>query len=131
MHPCRNIAAFLLLALLMANNLHLPLLQVAAWSGMMVSYSRDNTVADAITMTFDGEHPCAMCKSIEKVQTTTAEQAQPDGLQGSSTRDLCGLLAMPKVFIPPAFTHQRVDRGSGLGPQHLSFPPPNPPPICA
>lgn len=40
-------------------------LQSFAWVGMVVSYSRDNSIEDAISMTFDGEHPCKMCKIVK------------------------------------------------------------------
>jgi len=36
---------------------------------MVVEYSRDNSVAEAVLKTFDGEHPCAMCKTISKVRS--------------------------------------------------------------
>ena len=41
---------FLLCAVLVANNLHLPLLQVTAWVRMLFTYSQDNSVATAIEL---------------------------------------------------------------------------------
>ena len=58
----------LALAFLCAANLHLPLLQVVAWTKMLATYSQDRTFAEAAEMTFDGEHPCPMCKAIKKQQ---------------------------------------------------------------
>ncbi len=58
----------LVLALAGAANLHLPMLQVVAWTGMLASYSQDRSMAEAVEMTFDGEHPCPMCKAIKKQQ---------------------------------------------------------------
>ena len=49
-------------------NLHLPALQLAAWTGMLITYSQDRSLADAAEMTFDGEHPCPMCVAIKKQQ---------------------------------------------------------------
>jgi len=40
------------------------LLQTVAWMGMLVDYSRDNSVKEAICKTFDGKHPCCLCKAI-------------------------------------------------------------------
>ncbi len=69
----------LLLAIICSANLHLPLLQVAAWAGMLVKYSREASFAEAVVMTFDGEHPCAVCDSIREQETndSTLKQLTP------------------------------------------------------
>jgi hypothetical protein len=76
----RPIVWLLLLALLAAVNLHLPVLQVVAWANMIVDYSRDADLSDAIEMTFDGEHPCPMCKAIQAETVKT----DPDRLEAES-----------------------------------------------
>lgn len=52
----------LLLALTLG--LHWALLQTVAWTGMAISYSRDASLVEALKKTFDGEHPCCLCKAI-------------------------------------------------------------------
>jgi len=32
--------------------------------GMVISYSQDGSVGEALGKTFDGRHPCALCKAI-------------------------------------------------------------------
>jgi len=91
MHRPRFISLLLLLAVFAINNLHLPVLQVAAWAGMIVNFSRDADIADALEMTFDGEHPCPMCKAI-KAETVKTD---PDRIEADS---LVRLL----LFIEPA-----------------------------
>ena len=54
---------------------HWALLQTVAWTGMIISYSQDATLAEAISMTFDGEHPCKMCKVVKEGRK--AEQEKP------------------------------------------------------
>lgn len=71
----RFTSILLLLALATAGSLHLPVLQAAAWAGMLVSYSRDNSVTEAVQMTFDGEHPCPLCTSIKKQQTRAHDES--------------------------------------------------------
>lgn len=71
----RPIAWLLLLAVLITTNLHLPALQVAAWASMLIDYSRDHSLSVAVDMTFDGDHPCPMCKSIEAAATRHADEA--------------------------------------------------------
>ncbi len=62
-------AAFLCMA-----GLHLPALQLAAWTGMLITYSQDRSLADAAEMTFDGEHPCPMCVAIKKQQAAERDE---------------------------------------------------------
>ena len=41
------------------------MLQVVAWSGMMVKFASTDGVVEAARKTFDGEHKCPMCKAID------------------------------------------------------------------
>ena len=54
------------LALAGSIGLHWAFLQVVAWTGMMISYSQDRPVTEAVADTFDGQHPCKLCKQIAK-----------------------------------------------------------------
>jgi hypothetical protein len=45
---------------------HWVLLQGTAWTGMFVSRAISTSVAEALSSTFDGQHPCAMCAAITK-----------------------------------------------------------------
>lgn len=56
----------MLLGILAASGGHWVAFQTLAWTRMLVSYSQDTTFVDAVTKTFDGQHPCALCKTIEK-----------------------------------------------------------------
>lgn len=58
-------AIILLMIFLLSQNIHLPVIQVVGWAGMLVSYSRAYSFRDALTMTFDGQHPCPLCKFVE------------------------------------------------------------------
>ncbi len=127
----RVLSIFLLSALFVANNLHLPLLQVVAWTGMLASYSRDYSVAEALDMTFGGEHPCPMCKSITKARAASAGDAQLNGLPEYKTRDLCFTPLPARASLPPAFTHQFFQPVRGRSHPALVSPPPTPPPIRA
>lgn len=46
--------------------LHWGLLQSVAWLGMVVTYSQNEPLGQAMVKTFDGNHPCALCKEIAK-----------------------------------------------------------------
>lgn len=54
------------LMLVMLVGGHWGMLQVVAWTGMLIDYSRDATFAEAWDKTFDGEHPCAICKTVDR-----------------------------------------------------------------
>jgi hypothetical protein len=51
-------------ALACSIGLHWGFFQSVAWIGMVVSYSQDGSVGEALTKTFDGKHPCALCNAI-------------------------------------------------------------------
>jgi hypothetical protein len=53
-------------ALLHLGGGHWGVLQGIAWAKMLVEYSQADGLRDGIVKTFDGEHPCEMCKSISK-----------------------------------------------------------------
>lgn len=54
---------------------HWAFLQTAAWTGMIVSYSRDASLTEALSKTFDGQHPCCLCKMIQKGRADDNKQA--------------------------------------------------------
>ena len=45
---------------------HWALLQTFAWAGMLISHSHSASLKEAISKTFDGQHPCGLCFFIEK-----------------------------------------------------------------
>ena len=53
------------LALVVTTGGHWFLLQSAAWVGMAVSYSQVDSFATALKKTFDGDHPCKLCKLVK------------------------------------------------------------------
>jgi hypothetical protein len=60
----------LVLALSFSIGLHWACLQSAAWVNMIVTYSSDGGLTQALQKTFDGEHPCSRCMAIQKEQDT-------------------------------------------------------------
>lgn len=45
---------------------HLVLFQTIAWGNMLVTFSRSGTLSEAVQKTFDGQHPCELCKAVKK-----------------------------------------------------------------
>jgi hypothetical protein len=53
-------------ALACSVGLHWGFFQSVAWVGMVISYSQDSPLTEALVKTFDGQHPCCLCKEIAK-----------------------------------------------------------------
>lgn len=68
---------FLVIALLISMGLPWACLQSVAWVNMVVSYSQETSFIEALGMTFDGRHPCKICKAVtqreKKTQSTVAK----------------------------------------------------------
>jgi len=84
------------LVLVLSLGLNWALLQTIAWTGMIVSYSRAASLSEALTKTFDGKHPCSLCKAIQKGRADEKKQEQQQVKPGSKL-DL-GLVWQPATF---------------------------------
>ncbi len=51
-------------SLMLTLGFHWAFLQSVAWVGMMVNFSTEGSVQQAIVKTFDGHHPCQLCKIV-------------------------------------------------------------------
>ena len=60
----RNLVLAVLLLVMTGG--HWALLQSAAWAGMLASHLRTQSLHVAVSQTFDGQHPCCLCKAIQK-----------------------------------------------------------------
>ena len=60
----------LVFVLLSISGAHWLVLQSIAWSAMLVEYAHDSALVDAVSQTFDGEHPCGLCKQIAQEKKT-------------------------------------------------------------
>ena len=104
---------------------HWVFLQSIAWVGMVVSYSQDATLTVALQKTFDGRHPCRLCKFVEH-----GKQAQEKQEVVKTETKLDFLLAQPApALIAPAAlpAAAAVPRDASIRPS----PPPTPPPRLA
>src|SRR5271155_5291439 len=109
------------LSLCVALGLHWCALQSGAWVGMLINYSRSGSVASAIEKTFDGQHPCPLCRAISKGEQSGKKQDFQFG--GKIVMDCVkreGTLIPPlRDFAWPGL----VGDGSGFSPEP-SVPPP-------
>src|SRR5215469_12912704 len=54
----------MIVALLAATGTHWVLLQSVAWTTMLADNLRTGSLVEAVEKTFDGQHPCSLCKRI-------------------------------------------------------------------
>jgi hypothetical protein len=55
---------FLVLALMATLGAHWALIQTVAWTAMLADNLHSGSFCAAVTKTFDGNHPCDLCKAI-------------------------------------------------------------------
>jgi hypothetical protein len=54
----------LLLVATLTMGLHYAVVQMVGWVNMTVEYSQSAPLSEALVMTFDGKHPCELCKLV-------------------------------------------------------------------
>jgi hypothetical protein len=69
------------MALAGSIGLHWAFLQSVAWVGMVISYSENATLTEALVKTFDGRHPCSLCKRIAQSNQTEKKPEYSNELQ--------------------------------------------------
>jgi hypothetical protein len=67
----------LIVALLGATGGHWAVLQTVAWTDMLVNNLQTESVSQAFTKTFNGAHPCKMCKQISAGKTAEKKSELP------------------------------------------------------
>jgi hypothetical protein len=64
-------------ALVSTLSAHWALLQTVAWTTMLASNLQSGSIRTAMTMTFDGQHPCPLCKVIANAKKTEQKNQVP------------------------------------------------------
>ena len=119
------------LALFLVAGGHWAMLQGVAWVSMVHDFSRDASLTQAVEKTFDGKHPCAMCKKIVKAKNSEAS--------GEKAPVTVKIDKKAEVFVkaPGSELPTPVSRPFSYGPApfvsipELCFAPPVPVPIAA
>ena len=72
----RNGAGRCLVAILLIFSIggHWGFLQTVAWVTMVVDYSKDAPLSVAVQKTFDGKHPCNLCKLVNRGKQSEQKQ---------------------------------------------------------
>lgn len=89
---------------------------------MIATYSQDASFAEAIVKTFDGKHPCALCKDISK--SRQAEKKSDSNLD--LKKQEFPYIASVFIFNAPAIFWE-MDDGTSAN-SDVTHGPPVPPP---
>jgi hypothetical protein len=92
----------MVVSIVIASGGHWAILQSFAWSRMLVKNIHDSPLAAAVEKTFDGQHPCDLCKSI------ASERAKEKNVPKSSTPEKVVL------FFERTDVEVRVSAGADL-----------------
>lgn len=112
----------LIVALLCATGGHLAMLQSVAWATMLANSARTESLSDAITRTFDGRHPCPICRQIAQ----SRQSEKKSDVQPESKRLEYSLACAVFVISPPNHFFLTGERLSST--RLLTESPPTPPP---
>src|SRR5437867_13429722 len=65
---------FVVFALIFALGAHWAILQSVAWTSMVIAYSQKAPLKEALQKTFDGQHPCRLCRFVAEGQKSEQRQ---------------------------------------------------------
>jgi hypothetical protein len=101
---------------------HWALLQTVAWTTMFADNLQTESLHDAVTTTFDGDHPCDLCKAIDAAKKS--EQKKQTSFEKLKLE--FPLFHEDLVLIAPS----RVEffPRKNLSAESVSLKPPTPPP---
>ena len=94
--------AITVVMLVLALGLQWTALQSVAWVSMVIKYSREAPFVQALVKTFDGQHPCSLCRIVTEGQKSEQKQQTK---QPVKELDLC--LEIPAAFQPTPLAFAR------------------------
>lgn len=121
----------ILLALLMQGPALL--VQEVAWINMLVTYTQNKGLRQGVAETFDGAHPCELCKAAEKMRREENRPKESQPVRKIRENLVWGAMIVPagRFRTPPPgdsdldmnhVLHREENRG-----QHVDGPEPPPP----
>jgi hypothetical protein len=109
-------------ALVATMGTHWVLLQSVAWTAMFADNLHSVSFREALVKTFDGKHPCYLCKAIAKGKTSEQRKVSAERMQK---------LEFPPAkanFILMAPSQPQLVRQAMASAESLPHAPPTPPP---
>lgn len=92
----------IIVLLVFCLGLHWSALQSLAWAGMFIAYSQKAPLRQAVSMTFDGQHPCSVCHLVAEGRDKERRQDQTP-LKTEKLTDFGLVWLAPEFFFVRAF----------------------------
>jgi len=108
--------------LVLVTGAHWAALQTVAWTKMLASNLRHDSFAEAIGKTFDGDHPCCLCKAIAAAKKSEKKSEAVSPMLKMEFPPIAEKL----IVLPPS--RFELLPWNNFFAELLSFPPPLPPP---
>jgi hypothetical protein len=116
---------FVVSALIATTGLHWAVLQSVAWTTMLADNLHSSSFRDAMTKTFDGKHPCCLCKAIasgKKSEQKSEFTAQMQKFEFPPVKENFVLIAPTQFqFLPQANTFAKSLTQKPLTPPPRGF----------
>ena len=109
-------------ALVSSIGLHWAFFQSVAWVGMVITYSQEGSLTQALVKTFDGKHPCSLCNHIAQ-----AKQSQKKSDRHFEAKKLEFVCAGKISFLAHPTHFQLQSAGNSSAPEFSETPPVPPP----
>jgi hypothetical protein len=116
------------LSLFLVAGGHWAMLQGVAWTTMVHDFSKTGSLTEAVGKTFDGKHPCTMCKKITSARS--GEEKAPMTLKVDKKAEVFVSSARSEVPLPIARPLVYGQTPFVVMPERV-FAPPVPVPIAA
>ena len=110
-------------ALVLTTGAHWAALQTVAWTTMFAAnLTSQQTLTEAVSETFDGKHPCPLCKAI-----ATAKKSEKKSESISSTLKMEFPLVSEKIILFPPTLFELQSQVSAAAENFSPKPPLQPP----
>ena len=104
---------------------HWAFVQALAWASMTVTFSQQTSVSQALRWTFDGAHPCHLCKFVDEGRQSESKKQQESGFVPIKI-EFVSQLTQPILWDP---VPQPISAPLRSFYASVSSPPPVPPPL--
>ncbi|MFT5110629.1 MAG: hypothetical protein ACI9UA_006285 [Pseudoalteromonas tetraodonis] len=96
----RTLQILMIFIVACSSSSHLGVLQVVAWTGMIVENVQQGDLDEALSKTFDGDHPCGLCHAIEGAAQDLGDEDERAPAPNVQILDL-KLLPLDRVALSP------------------------------
>ncbi|SKA85992.1 hypothetical protein SAMN02745166_01232 [Prosthecobacter debontii] len=109
-------------AVCLSLGLQWTMLQGIAWTGMLITFASEGSLMEAVSKTFDGEHPCPLCKAVEAGQKHDQQKSAD-----APKKKMEAILVFAIQTVAPASKIEAFPQFIQQGERRAMMPPRQPP----